>query len=543
MKKFLLTSTALCIVAITSNLNAALIAETYSSPTSGTVDWSAATWSPTVSGGPNNGANTYDATITHSTSDNLILNTSSDITIQGLALSASSGSMNFNLGGNFTVASGSTGITTNITNTTGSASNLVIDLNGHTLDLSHSGQVGTVATNTNFTINSSSAGGIFKIPTQSYTGAPSWVFGNNVTQQITGSSTYIYTYNETFAANATLQIASAATNGEWETLSTGAGPNKIGGNAIIGDGTTSNTVLLYAEGVASISTLNRLNTVNGNFTITANSNIAMGGYLSSSQGIVGMKVGGNFTDNNTTTGTYNSNLSFGAGYPNSTAGVNTVIYLNGGAGTEHLLTINRTLAASTQGGITTFQVGDGTTAGNIKLGHDFNTAGTFTVLKGSRFNLGNYTLTTGGNQAAGSGNNAGWSVAQNSLTIQAGVGGVNPTLAYTFGNAGTGLLNSTAGTVSLNTFNLELNYDASGWTTGNILLVQYAGTLTGTPTIGTLTFNGGTFTYGALDTSTAGKIYLDNVALVPVPEPGAVLLIGAFGGLVVWTVRRKNRKA
>ncbi|MEO6848308.1 MAG: hypothetical protein ABI443_11645, partial [Chthoniobacterales bacterium] len=469
IKTLIFNITVLCMVTLGSQANAALIAETYSSPTSGSVDWAAATWSPAVVGGPNNGGgNTYNATINHTTSDNLILTTSSDITVQGLALSVSSGSVNFNLGGNFTLSSGS-GLISNIANSTGSASNLVINLNGHTMDFSTNStysHVGYDATNTNYTINSSTAGGIFKIGNpQSYV-APSFVFGNNVTFQFAAStSPYIYTYNETFAANSTLQIVSAASGAQWAPM-IGAGPNTIGGNVIIGDGTTTNNIELYASSLSAVY-LNRLATINGNFTLTANSNITMGDTLSSSTGIVGMKVGGDFTDNNTATGTYNGIL------PRYAGPVNTVIYLNGGAGpgNEHSLTINRTLAASSLGNVTTFQVGDGTTAGNIKLGHNLNTAGTFTVLKGSRLNLGNYTLTTGGNQAATSGADVGWAVAQNSITIQAGVGGVNPTLAYTFGNAGTGLLNSTAGTVSLNTFNLELNYDASGWTTGNILLV------------------------------------------------------------------------
>ncbi|MEO8206491.1 MAG: PEP-CTERM sorting domain-containing protein, partial [Chthoniobacterales bacterium] len=72
----------------------------------------------------------------------------------------------------------------------------------------------------------------------------------------------------------------------------------------------------------------------------------------------------------------------------------------------------------------------------------------------------------------------------------------------------------------------------------NLVLFTYTGTFSGTSTLGTITFNTGSWTYGSVTTS-GGIVQLTNLAMVPEPS-SAALLLGAFGGLVVWTVRRKR---
>ncbi|MEO8205492.1 MAG: PEP-CTERM sorting domain-containing protein, partial [Chthoniobacterales bacterium] len=174
-------------------------------------------------------------------------------------------------------------------------------------------------------------------------------------------------------------------------------------------------------------------------------------------------------------------------------------------------------------------------AGNIKLVNASSTvgaiytSGSFTVLANSRVNLG--TSTTTGDVAP---------LRAGSIII-----GTGATIADTFGaHSGYALSDATlggSGNLTLNTFNLQLTYDGTGWSDGSdLLLFHFTGTLTGTPTLGTVTVAGFEHT-GLFYDNLTKNIYLTGLTAVPVPEPGsAALLLGAFGGLVIWTVRRRK---
>ncbi|MEO8206658.1 MAG: PEP-CTERM sorting domain-containing protein, partial [Chthoniobacterales bacterium] len=58
--------------------------------------------------------------------------------------------------------------------------------------------------------------------------------------------------------------------------------------------------------------------------------------------------------------------------------------------------------------------------------------------------------------------------------------------------------------------------------------------------LGTLTYFGpGTITSAGTLLNSGGNIYLQNVSVIPEPS-SAALLLGAFGGMAVWTLRRKK---
>ncbi|MEO6054385.1 MAG: PEP-CTERM sorting domain-containing protein, partial [Chthoniobacterales bacterium] len=63
------------------------------------------------------------------------------------------------------------------------------------------------------------------------------------------------------------------------------------------------------------------------------------------------------------------------------------------------------------------------------------------------------------------------------------------------------------------------------------------GAFSGTASLGTITFNTGSWTYGSVTTS-GGIVQLTNLAAVP--EPSTVfLLMASFGSLIVWKLRRR----
>ncbi|MEO8205209.1 MAG: hypothetical protein ABI615_03455 [Chthoniobacterales bacterium] len=229
-----------------------------------------------------------------------------------------------------------------------------------------------------------------------------------------------------------------------------------------------------------------------------------------------MYVAGNFTDQGGTGATsYNTNI---------TNAKTALIVFNGGS-TERDVSINRNVQSSitSSGSTTNLKIGESSSvAGNVRLTHDLTgTVSSLTMLKESRLNVQNFTATMG------------------SLNFADNSGGQHMTFGYTFGASDAGLI-TTGGSLSLNTFNLELTYDGTSWNDGDSLLLFHYGSLTGTIALGTVTYAG---TYGALFDDGGGNIYLTNVfAPVPIPEPGsAALLLGAVGGLLVWTVRRKGR--
>ncbi|MEO8207247.1 MAG: hypothetical protein ABI615_13785, partial [Chthoniobacterales bacterium] len=109
------------------------------------------------------------------------------------------------------------------------------------------------------------------------------------------------------------------------------------------------------------------------------------------------------------------------------------------------------------------------------------------------------------------------------------------TIADTFG-AHSGFA-STSGVLTLNTFNLQLTYDGTGWSNGSSLLLFHFASLTGTPTLGTVTAPG--ITYGSLFNDGSGNIFLTNVSVVPEPN-AAFLIMASFGCLIVWKLRRRK---
>ncbi|MEO8205811.1 MAG: PEP-CTERM sorting domain-containing protein [Chthoniobacterales bacterium] len=555
MKKSLLVFSIGCTIAATS-LQATnhLVTEHYSGATSGTVLWSPATpstvwtfdsaspaWTSNTVINPNNGtanpsnalqiATQNDVTVAPTLTGNLTLSTSGAITVQNFALTpnVTSGIMTFTLGGNFTQYATS-GTLTAITGATSDASRLIIDMNGYNMTIGR-GLVGATAASS-FTLNSTVAGGVFTTTSAlSDSGASARIVINNGATlysgvSLTGASSEVaafYTFNTVFAENSTLELKGRNTVGsgasQLTTHSSVAGSlNGPLGNLILGDGLTGTNWSFSGSwgAVGSPTPLGRLMTVKGYMTVGLGSTIAFG-VAGSTTGLAGIAVGGNYTDLNTGSRSYSVSTATGA--------VNAGMFFNGGytSGTplvnERTLTINGTLTKNATSNLTTnFQVGDGTTGGNIKLGGNFTTTDSmFTVTNNSRLNLDTKTLSSAGG-----------------ITIASG-----GTIALTFGNFGaTAGLATTAGVLTLNTFNLQLNYDGTGWNDGDALLLFHYGSQLGAIALGTVTYSG---TYGSLFDDGAGNIYLTNInAPIPIPEPGSVALLMAGIGVLVWGVRRKR---
>ncbi|MEO6846750.1 MAG: PEP-CTERM sorting domain-containing protein, partial [Chthoniobacterales bacterium] len=169
-------------------------------------------------------------------------------------------------------------------------------------------------------------------------------------------------------------------------------------------------------------------------------------------------------------------------------------------------------------------------AGNVQLVNPSSTVGALYTAGGARvfansqLDLG--TSTTSGNIA---------SLRAGSITIDSGA-----TIVDTFGvNSGYAVSDTSlggSGNLSLNSFNLVLNYDGTGWTSGSVLtLFSYTGTLTGTPTLASITLPSG-YTAGSLNFG-SGVVSLTVTA---VPEPStAFLVIASFGSLIFLKLRRK----
>lgn len=511
---------------------------TFKNTLTGAQDWSTTTnWSLPGSPGSTGSSNGDFAIITPGSGALNVTSPSVATTIGNLSLTGSAGNaLTFTLGNDlqndtFTVAS----TRPTIVNTSGVASNMVIDLNGHNLNLIQQHSGGNwgfgLLMGSDLSMNiTSSSGGTLTNDTwggASYTAPFVNLQGNaSVRVQLGGGST-IYASGTTFSSGSTFIVAGGAG-------APGTGVNFYAntanalGNLVFGDTVGGKYTDMVWQAAAGGSTA----TVRGNFGLLGGKvNMALGQY---SAYVSTVKIGGNFTDEGGSVQSYNG---YTPGY-----GSNQLKFsMNGGAGTERTLSINRTLNyVSGDSGVhlvSNFEVGDGTTAGNVKLVNPsatvgaLYTAGSMTVYAGSRLNLDHSTTT------------------DNVASLRAGsiIMGTGATLALSFGtNSGFAVSDATlggTGNLTLNSFNLELNYDGTSWTNGtDLILFTYTGALTGTPTLGTVTFNNTTTgTYGF--SATGGVVKLTGLTFATVPEPSAALLIGAFGGLVVYTVRRKNRKA
>lgn len=376
----------------------------------------------------------------------------------------------------------------NITNAA-AASNMVVDLNGHTLTMKLGNGAKTLL-DSKITLLSSATGG--KVVSRAFAAMNAdVVIGAGVTVRTEGTTGVGSLIGGTWHATSVLQIANAnsdlteqvtlrGSGGSW-----GTGP----GSLIIGDSSLANpTRALFqfenprVQGDVTIST-----------TTTANSYSNIGW-----RGTREMYVGGNFTDYAT------GNLDY---FYHADAGSRGTIVFNGGITNERTLTISRTGLTKTG-----FRVGNTIAEkGNVKLGADLTTQDGFTVKDGSRFNLADKTLTTG------------------SFTGEAGA-----TLAFTFGDADTGLVNVT-GTNALTLGNFTLDLALSGTWTGSkkLVLFTYVGDQIVAPTI-TLGNVPTGFSYGQVKTD-GGEVYLTTAAI---PEPAGLGLL-TLGGLL--SLRRRKR--
>ncbi|MEO6848619.1 MAG: PEP-CTERM sorting domain-containing protein, partial [Chthoniobacterales bacterium] len=274
------------------------------------------------------------------------------------------------------------------------------------------------------------------------------------------------------------------------------------GNVIIGSAANGNLTYFNTSNAATYR-------IGGDFTLNKGTTANQDGYISFGASNTKVYVGGNFTD------VGGSATSSQPDYV-TTGGGSGLLAFNGGAGTQKSVSIGRT-------GLTNnFAVGESATIfGNIGLAKNLATTGSFTMYRGSRLNVAALTLTAG------------------SLNLADDAGGNHLTIADTFGTTN-GLI-TTSGNLSLNTFNLELNFDGTSWTNGsNLLLFHYGGTFTGTLALGTITYNGpGTITSAGTLLNSGGNIYLQGVSVVPEPSV-AFLLMASFGSLMVWKLRRRK---
>ncbi|MEO6846746.1 MAG: hypothetical protein ABI443_04890 [Chthoniobacterales bacterium] len=518
---------------------------TFDPTVSGSQAWTtSANWGGTTPTSADQGI--VDRSVVGVTGDLTFTNTSA-VTVGKLSLTTTnSNAINFSLGADFSMTGNPQSAAESIWTTGTDASKLVIDLNGHNFHTDSTPatfyglRILDVRSNPNMTIKSTGdAGGTFYTDMMQSSTAH-LVLQNNVTlditQHYTGYSGSVNSFNNTYSTGSTLQADTGSTN---LYVKTSTGLNNSLGNLIIGS--TTNATLANGTALRWLGNSNNAAGLNmqvlGNFRITAGSDLQLGYYY---YGTRNVGVGGNFTDD----GGGNFNTYNYAGGTGAGANGNATIMFNGGIGSEKNVSINRTLNSTDSGARTSsFQVGVDNIAGNASLTVDAGniklvnpsstvgaiyTAGSFTVLANSRVNLG--TATTTGSVA---------SLRAGSITINSGA-----TIAAILGaNAGYGVADTSlggSGVLTLNTFNLQLDYDGSGWIPGSSYVLFTYGTHAAglTPTITNIS-TGYTITWGSL-TDTGSQIVLGNVNIVAIPEPStAFLLVSSFGGLLVWKLRRK----
>jgi hypothetical protein len=469
---------------------------------------------------------TSDVFLNNTASNRTITTPGTATTINRLAITQSSNAVStLVLGADLTLNITPANYVTNnvISNTSGSAANVVIDLNGHTL--ANKGLYELVAAvNNGFTITTSAAGGKlkfdvdFNMQAAQQAGWNKAVIGSGVTAETYGG----VRMRGSWDANTTVKIL-ANPNG------TGYGgiwgnPGGIG-NLVIGDSSSSINAKVVVGGLINSNTLTsyvadpsldvggyyNLNVVKGDVTINNDSNGNAAIFLFATGASTGgfnttyfdramdFRVGGNWTDQGT------GAIGYGGNVANTQR---QTITFNGGAVTERTVSIQR------QSIITDFAVGDSTgIAGRVKLLNDLKTTGWFTLRGTSRLNLDDKTLDAG-----------------------KFIGTAGMTLDLTFSDADSGIVNvTTADGLTLPDFTLNLTQGGS-WTDGNdLVLFTYTGTQIAAPvlTLGTVPVN---FTYDALMTD-GGQVYLTNVSFVP--EPSTMVLAGLGGLMLGW--RRRSR--
>lgn len=474
------------------SINAATITSTWTGAGSGTQSWETdANWSSAVY--PDNAADAYLADIGDATGSRTI-ETAGAITVSRLKISQTSvGGINtLKLGGDLNVADNfGTAADNAFDNSTSDATKLVIDLAGHNLTFQGTAGAG-ISQAQYYTLT---GGGIFQVDQFYNVANPSHiVVGDNVTVKVVAAQ-FQATFLTEWSDSATFHYAVDSTSQVPITAGWGGNPAAYGyGNLIIGD--ANNTVASSASLVSAYS-----NGVHVRGDLDILTYVGAGG--ASSKMTIGagtLFVGGNFTDEGTDSTTYGTGT----------------IFFNGGIATE------KTLSTGRAGLTTNFQVGQivqaGLTEGNIALGKDLATTGSFTVLKDSRLNVDVFTLDAG-------------SVDLQSLGLDL------PTVAFTFGQSEAGLID-TSGQLSLTLATINVTYDGNGWTNGTDLTLFQFGSLVGVPALTVNTFGG--FTYDSVIVG-ANSIYLDNVQIVP--EPGTAGLVLVAVGLLLYRRKKAGRLA
>ena len=487
IQKSLIVPSLVILTAVSAT--AATITSTWNGGTSGTANWEVdGNWTPSSPGKPypNNGADKYNVVIGSTTGDRTI-QTSGTLSIDQLGITQSVSSVGIStlkLGGNMTVL-GNSATDSHFTNATNDASKLVLDLNGHTFTITSS--LGSIKSAAYYTLT---GGGTYQTASFYHNTGPAQV-NAGVTVKVTASGIG-YVSNVIWADTAAFHYAAnSATSSSYYGAYGSSAPADTLANVTVGD---------HANTVASTLALGNATTSNGVF-VKGNVNIlSYGGSGSSAKLSIStgkLNIGGNFVDEGT------DSYSYGTG----------TLLFNGGSATE------RTLSTGRADITTSFQVGrTATEAGNVALGQDLTTSGSFTVLRESLLNVKNFTL----------------SAANVNLDGGTSTSLIKPTLGFTFGGINSGLIDA-SGTLTLGFATLNVTYDGSGWVNGSDLELFQFGTLSG-GTLSNLTVNtfGGIFSTGGL-AQIGNSIYLTNVV---VPEPGSATLLMVAGALLLFRRRR-----
>ncbi|MEO8204767.1 MAG: hypothetical protein ABI615_01210, partial [Chthoniobacterales bacterium] len=511
MYKLLKTTLAasLGLLAIGPAANAATT-YTFNSALTGSQSWTTTTnWSPT--GNPGSAGSYTDVATIAPVSGALNVTTPGSATTIGLInLTGSAGNaLTLTLGNDLIIDTIHTAAArSTFNNTSGVASNLVLDLNGYNftaITTSGGNNYGfAILMGSGLSMNiTSNSGGTFTNDGwgASFTGPFVNLQGNATARVQLGGAYTVYANNTTFSSGSTFVVAGGGASAGASTVALYAKATTPFGNLVLGDTVNS---AHYTDVVMQTAAGGQTATIAGNLSLLGGKTNMYLGYNSSSY-FKALKIAGNFTDEGGSVSGYNKT----GGTPS-----NSTISFTGGAGTEHTVSVNRNLGVIS-GTVTNFEVGDGTTAGNIKLVNPSATvgalymAGSMTVYAGSRLNL-DHSTTTG-----------------NVASLRAGsiIVGTGATIGVTFGDhSGYAVADATlggTGNLTLNTFNLELNYSGSGWVDGSdLLLFHFTGSLTGTPTLGTVSVTG--YNYGGLFYDNLTKnVYLTGLTAVPVPEPGS----------------------
>ncbi|MEO6846553.1 MAG: hypothetical protein ABI443_04105 [Chthoniobacterales bacterium] len=398
MKIIIILPVIACIFSILPHACAAIngVTATYSGTDSGSANWSSSgNWTPATV--PNDTSTVgYVTTVGHSGSSALTLNVDVATTVSRLILSnTSSGggtsALTLKLGADFilqneTINTGVTATNSTVVNSSGVASNVVLDLNGHNFtDSTYSNVNGFTTGSVAYSIsNSSGTASKFIVPHWIPTGTV--MVGNNVTLVIASSVATTESVQTTqFATGSTLQFAS--NNANTVSVNGGTATNNIYNLTI---GNTANTNFADFRGANAGVLAMR---VNGDFLINQASNgnanhMSLG--WSGGTAVSTMYLAGNFTDQGGTGATsYNTNVT------NNHTGL---VVFNGG-NTQRDVYINRDVQSSvtSSGSTTNLKIGESSSvSGNVRLTHDLtDTVGSLTMLKESRLNVQNFTVTAG----------------------------------------------------------------------------------------------------------------------------------------------------